>query len=821
VIFMPSFIHPLLLWGLPVVAVPVLIHLINMLRHRRVEWAAMEFLLFSQKKHRTWVILKQLLLLLMRMAAVAAVVLIVAQPRLRDRWGGLLGTDRTHHILLVDDSFSMSEHWGDTSAFDQAKAVVQRVGEAAARRQQLQSFTLLRFSRAGQYGGGLQADFTKEPVDAEFGSRLSEKLQSIDVSQTGAEPLPALEGITQLLGEDDGERRVLYIVSDYRARQWDEPADLKARLARLNDGGAEIHMVDCVAPEAEHANLAITRLAPEEGIRGAGVQWRMEVAVRNLGPATARNVAVLLTEDGRARPSVTIAEIPPGKEVKEQFYVSFAAVGEHRIKARLEADAVAADNARYAVVDVPEDMPVLLVDGDAAAGDVRYLDMLLANGPIRTGLRPRTEMPRFLAARPLDEFRTITVANVDRLDQSAVEELQRYVAAGGGVAFFLGERSRAKFINDELYRDGKGLFPLPLSGPAELLLDRLEKAPDLQAEDHFIFRSFAEKRNDYLSPVLVQRYFAPAAGWKPRTDSGVRVIARLRNGAPLVLEKSYGKGRVVAFLTTAGPVWNNWATVGGTFPAMMLDLQVYLSRRPATDLSRQVGTPLELQLDAAQYQPQVRFVSPTEDASPTATVDAVPAAAGRVTATLPQTTSAGFYEARLTKTDGKLDVRYFAVNVDAMEGDLSALGGPDLAQRLLPEVKYQFEPAGSFESKPSEIGGYNLSELLLYLLVLLLVGEQILAWSTSYHPKTATVGDGRISTGRSSRQSLPLPPGEGRGEGRGRETLRSRDGQGEWLGNGLAKSLAGSPHPNPLPEGEGTKRNPLPEGEGKKTGGAA
>ena len=129
---MPSFLHPALFWtlGLPtlgVVAIPVLIHLINMMRHRRVPWAAMEFLLLSQKKNRTWVMLKQLLLLLLRMLAVAAVVLLVAQPVLQNQWGNLLGGTRTHHIVLLDDSFSMSDRWEDTDAFAEAKKVVQRI----------------------------------------------------------------------------------------------------------------------------------------------------------------------------------------------------------------------------------------------------------------------------------------------------------------------------------------------------------------------------------------------------------------------------------------------------------------------------------------------------------------------------------------------------------------------------------------------------------------------------------------------------------------------------------------------------------------------
>ena len=63
-----QFVHQPLTWGFLLVLLPLLIHLINMMRHRRVKWAAMEFLLQSYKKHRKWIWLKQLLLLLVRMA---------------------------------------------------------------------------------------------------------------------------------------------------------------------------------------------------------------------------------------------------------------------------------------------------------------------------------------------------------------------------------------------------------------------------------------------------------------------------------------------------------------------------------------------------------------------------------------------------------------------------------------------------------------------------------------------------------------------------------------------------------------------------------
>ena len=103
---MLNFINPnLALWGSLLVALPVLIHLINLLRHRRVPWAAMEFLLESQRRNSTWIKLKQLLLLLLRMAAVAGVVLLVAQPIGCNELGRLLANTPQCQECIVKQVF--------------------------------------------------------------------------------------------------------------------------------------------------------------------------------------------------------------------------------------------------------------------------------------------------------------------------------------------------------------------------------------------------------------------------------------------------------------------------------------------------------------------------------------------------------------------------------------------------------------------------------------------------------------------------------------------------------------------------------------------
>ncbi len=732
---MPVFIHQPLLWGLLIAGLPVLIHLINMMRHRRVPWAAMEFLLVSQKKNRTWVLFKQLLLLLLRMAILATLVLVVAQPLLRSPWGRWLGGIRVHHVVLLDDSFSMSDRWAATSAIDEAKAAIQLIGAEAARQVHPQQFTLLRFSRAGRVGRNSQPDMLRETVDTQFATRLHEALNKITVSQTAAGPHEALESVDQLLGPADDEHRIVYLVSDFRARQWDDSGDLRKQLLHVSQSHADLELVNCV--DAVHQNLAIASLAPAEGTRAAGVPLFVELAVENFGPRVAKNVAVTLEEDGRARPGVTIAQVPVGKTIKERFLVNFPTAGQHVVTARLESDAVAADNFRYCVIDLPATLPVLLVDGDPDAHDAHFLSTALApGGPVRTGLSPRIEAPRFLSLHPLDAYRAIYLLNFDRLDRAAIVALEAYLNAGGGVGLFLGERCQSRFINDELYRGGRGFFPLPLGRPADLAVDRLQQAPDLNVADHPIFRIFAGQRNSFLATVTVERYFSVPKPWKPNPDSTTRVIAQLRNGAPLAVERRFGQGRVVAFLTTAAPIWNNWARNNPSFVIAMQEMQAYLAGQGLAEAVRLVGAPLRVELDPSQYQPQVRFVTPQENALPAASTDALPTAGGPLAAQLPETEASGIYEAQLLKADGGREIRRYAVNVDAAEGDLRTLSAAQLGVHLA-GVRYTYAQAANYRAAETTIAGVNLSQTLLYALILLLIVEQMLAYSASYHPPAA------------------------------------------------------------------------------------
>ena len=104
-----SFLQPILLAALPLVALPIIIHLINQRRYQTVKWAAMMFLLAANRMSRGYARLRQWLIMAMRMAAIAALVFAVSRP-LAGGWLGLAAGGRADTtIILLDRSPSMQQ----------------------------------------------------------------------------------------------------------------------------------------------------------------------------------------------------------------------------------------------------------------------------------------------------------------------------------------------------------------------------------------------------------------------------------------------------------------------------------------------------------------------------------------------------------------------------------------------------------------------------------------------------------------------------------------------------------------------------------------
>ena len=129
-----NFIQPWILMALPLVAVPIIIHLVNQRRFQTVPWAAMMFLLQASRMSSGYTKLRQWLILLMRALAVACLVFFTSRP-LASGLTGLLGSRSSEvAIVLLDRSPSMQETRTGTgmtklqSALMQLSSTLQTIG---------------------------------------------------------------------------------------------------------------------------------------------------------------------------------------------------------------------------------------------------------------------------------------------------------------------------------------------------------------------------------------------------------------------------------------------------------------------------------------------------------------------------------------------------------------------------------------------------------------------------------------------------------------------------------------------------------------------
>ena len=461
----------LLAIGLPIIALPLLIHLINLRRHKRIEWAAMDFLLESQQRNKKWILLKQLLLLLMRTFGIALAVMMLAGPVLQYQWGRLLGSGSTHHLVLLDDSYSMSDQSEQSQIFDEAKRVVNHILQESATRAEDQKLTLLKFSEALKLSAGANLEVGAHALDNKFADEVRANLNKLQPSETDAGPLDAIQAALGLPESQEGETRIVYLVSDFRSQQWQDVQAIHQALDELRSQSDQLQLIHCV--DQLRTNLAITRLEPISGIRAAGVESWFQIAIANYGDTPAISVLASVTQNGFKLPAVKFEEIPPGKEVFRRFRVAFPQAGAHQIQASLESDAVDIDNVRYFACQVPASFPVLLVDGSPAGDDGFYLSKALSPGGIsKPGWAPQIERPSYLRNHnQFQNFAAICLLDIPSLDENEIAALEKYVEQGGGLGIFLGPNAQRNFYNERLYRDGLGMLPAPIDVPTQLLSD--------------------------------------------------------------------------------------------------------------------------------------------------------------------------------------------------------------------------------------------------------------------------------------------------------------------------------------------------------------
>ena len=104
----------------------------------------------------------------------------------------------------------------------------------------------------------------------------------------------------------------------------------------------------------------------------------------------------------------------------------------------------------------------------------------------------------------------------------------------------------------------------------------------------------------------LQEFWDKPANQALRNDIS-RFVESVRYGDPLLVAGKYGRGNVVALMTSAGTAWNDWPNGPARpyFVMVMLETQKYLAS-VTSDANRTVGSLTEIVADPARFEPRLR-----------------------------------------------------------------------------------------------------------------------------------------------------------------------------------------------------------------------
>jgi hypothetical protein len=525
-----AFLAPWALAGTALLAIPILVHLFKPRRVRQTPFSSLRWLRLTPQKLSRRIQWHQVLLFLLRAAFLTLLVLALARPILNAG-----ETPSRERFIVLDVGHGMNYRVsGQPPPIDRARALA---GELIRRNQPGDRTAILLAGAQTR----LLTSLTPQPEN--YLAELERSQAGLTETDLGS-ALPVIRGL--LSQPRSGASAEIWFLTGNQQHAWQSGA-----LTAFLDGlpiPVSVHVVD-VGP-AGPQNAWITRarvleyakpsrrvFSVEMGCVGDSTQERKLVLDAATGlPAQSRQV---LLSPGKA--TVVEFEVPPSADLRTGILRFHFA----------EPDGLPADDEFLLNLDTQGALRVLLVEGPVAGLHLRTAIEALRDKmglPVRLTAVPAAEVRRQDAA----EADVVLLADVPELADDVLGAVEERVRGGAGLAIILGEAGKPAFLNTRLCKPlqpGEGLLPRPVR-------------PTLDSDDKLVPLTDVRWSHPLLAglndPVLGDLGQVRFRRWQEFTadlPEGTSILAQIDGGAPAILERPFGAGRVVVLNTGSADHW--------------------------------------------------------------------------------------------------------------------------------------------------------------------------------------------------------------------------------------------------------------------------
>lgn len=421
-----SFLYPGFLFALIAVSIPIIIHLFNFRRYKKIYFTNVRFL--KEVKHETQSRsrIKHLLVLLSRILAITALVFAFAQPYIPVDTKMIIEGDKVISVY-IDNSFSMDATNNYGRLFEQAK---KRALEIVSAYKPTDRFQLL----TNDFEARHQRIINRE----EFAELLNEVSISPDVKQISeviTRQFEVLTNPTASLGAGTSViNRNAWLVSDFQ-RSISDFGQIN------NDTSVNVRLIPLMAQQTN--NLLIDSCWFSSPIRQVSQAEKLIVRIKNRSDNSFENIPIKLFINNKQKALASFSIDPNAtSDITLSFTLTPDTRGIQHAEILLKDYPVIFDDKFYFSFEVTENISILCINGEDESTNLRavtrsveskYLNSLFGNDDY---FILSNSHEKNLDYSSFSNNQLIILNELKSISSGMGQELKRFIQNGGNVIVF-------------------------------------------------------------------------------------------------------------------------------------------------------------------------------------------------------------------------------------------------------------------------------------------------------------------------------------------------------------------------------------------------
>lgn len=402
-----SFLNPYLLWGLLALSIPVIIHLFNFRKFRKVYFTNVRFLEELQQQTKRQSQFRHLLVMALRMLAIASLVLAFSQPYIPAKESGMLAGKDHYVSVYIDNSFSMESLATGGPLIELAKSKARDI--------------VLSF-RSSDLFSLVTNDFEARHQRWLSREEFLQALEEVAISPA-VRKISAVAGRQQdMLYSSGGTGMSSYLVSDFQTSVCD--------FENIAPDSLIFTWLVPLTPEKKE-NLFIDSCWFASPVHQVGQGVKLVARIVNLSETDYEKVPLKLSVNGQQR-SVAGFDIIRGSYQDVELPFTNHDPGIQYGTLEISDYPIIFDDRLYLVFNVAGSIPVLAING---SGESKYLDALFGMDSIFTFVNNASSNIDY---NRLPGFNLVILNELETVSSGLAQELTNYLENGGTILIIPG-----------------------------------------------------------------------------------------------------------------------------------------------------------------------------------------------------------------------------------------------------------------------------------------------------------------------------------------------------------------------------------------------